>query len=73
MPDALRLARRLRQCALKALNLADNSPSREVARHYYLISRHYTALAQLAESGEYVGHPSERSVPPAAETLSWHR
>ena len=73
MPDALQLARRLRQCALKALNLADNSPTREVARHYQLIYRHYTALAQLAESGEYVGQPSERPVPPSAETLNWHR
>jgi hypothetical protein len=55
------------------LNLADNSPTREVARHYQLIYRHYTALAQLAESGEYVGQPSERPVPPSAETLNWHR
>jgi hypothetical protein len=72
MPDALRLARRLRQCALKSLNLACSSPSREVARHYQLISRHYTALAQLAESGEYIEHPSERRIAPA-EALSWHR
>jgi hypothetical protein len=54
MPDALWLARRLRQCALKSSKLAENSRSREVARHYQIISRHYTELAQLAESGEYV-------------------
>jgi len=72
MPDALRLARRLRQCALKSLNLAYHSPSREVARHYQSISRHYTALAQLAESGEYVDQPSEPFIQPA-ETVSWHR
>ena len=71
MPDALRLARRLRQCALKSLNLACNSPSREVARHYQSISRHYTALAQLAESGEYVDQPCEPRVSPVG-TVTWH-
>jgi hypothetical protein len=64
MPDALWLARRLRQCALKSLKLAENSRSREVARHYQIISRHYTELARLAESGEYVANlPLPRTVP----------
>jgi hypothetical protein len=53
MIDALRHARRLRQCALRSLKLADHSPTREVARHYRLISQHYAALARLAESGKY--------------------
>jgi hypothetical protein len=61
MSDALRHARRLRQCALKALKLAQDSPSREVARRYRLISRHYAALARLAESGKHVERAGKRS------------
>jgi hypothetical protein len=54
MTDALKHARRLRQCALKALKLAQDSPSPEAARHYRLIFQHYTALARLAESDKEV-------------------
>jgi|GEM_PF-6794559 hypothetical protein len=67
MIDALRHARRLRQCALKSLRLADLSPTREVARHYRLISQHYAALARLAESGKYLDRSPEHAAERAAE------
>jgi hypothetical protein len=58
MSDALKHARRLRQYALKALKLAQASPSPEEARHYRLIARHYAALARLAESERGASHTS---------------
>jgi hypothetical protein len=53
MFDALLRARRLRRYALKSQQLADESPSLEVAKHYRLISNHYLALARLVEQGQY--------------------
>jgi hypothetical protein len=53
MFDALLRARRLRRRALKSQQLADESPSPEVAKHYHLISHHYLALARLVEQGQY--------------------
>jgi hypothetical protein len=53
MFDALLRARRLRRYALKSQQLADESPSHEVAKHYRLISNHYLALARLVEQGQY--------------------
>ncbi|HUC50100.1 MAG TPA: hypothetical protein VMA30_11995 [Xanthobacteraceae bacterium] len=61
MDDALRHARRLRQHALKAFRLAQNSQSAEVARHYRLIANHYAALARLAETGKHLEQPPEHS------------
>lgn len=68
MSDALKHARRLRQCALKALKLAQESASPEIARHYRLISQHYAALARLAETGRRVEreHSYARDVMKAA-------
>jgi hypothetical protein len=60
MNDALRHARRLRQHALKAFRLAQNSQSPEVARHYRLIASHYAALARLAETGKPLEQAPER-------------
>ncbi len=59
MSDALKHARRLRQCAFKALKLARESASPEISRHYRLIAQHYAALARLAEGNPHPGR--ERS------------
>ncbi len=61
MSDALKHARRLRQCAFKALKLAQESASPEISRHYRLISQHYAALARLAEGSQHPGPARERS------------
>lgn len=53
MFDTLWRARRLRRCALKSQQLANESPSCEVAKHYRLIAQHYMALARLVELGQY--------------------
>jgi hypothetical protein len=63
MFDALLRARRLRRCALKSKQLADESPSSEVAKHYRLIGRHYMALARLVEQGQYPEQsPKDRQI-----------
>ena len=53
MFDALLRARRLRRCALKSQQLANETPSCQVAKHYRLIAQHYMALARLVELGQY--------------------
>ena len=61
MSDALKHARRLRQRAFKALKLAQESTSPEIARHYRLISQHYAALARLAEGTRHPDQTHEHS------------
>ena len=64
MRDALARARRFRSRAQEFQRLADTCGSPEFARHYYLISKHFLALAHLEE--DQVTAPSEETAPAIA-------
>lgn len=73
MSDALKHARRLRQCAFKALKLAQESASPEIARHYRLISQHYAALARLAEGHKDLDKDLHEARPDEARERAYAR
>ena len=64
MRDALARARRFRSRAQEFQRPADTCGSPEFARHYYLISKHFLALAHLEE--DQVTAPSKETAPPLA-------
>ena len=49
MSDALARARRFRSRANEFQQLADTCGSASYAKHYYLIAKHFLALARLEE------------------------
>jgi hypothetical protein len=61
MPDTLARARRYRARAQEFQELAEACGSAQYAKHYYLIAKHFLALAHLDEEG--IVAPSRNTEP----------